>query len=417
MRARYFDSLEGSVNDEKNEEVEGMMMMKKRKGRLDDEALNDVHDDADVEEKDQQMEDEVIIFGQMRCYYCNQIGHLKADCPIKNLSIDADGVKQQQQMKCYLCAEVGHISKDCPKNLDAKQAATLAIPSFVPSTIFLVRNSQGRGGKGTNRFGIDVNDTDGAICLHCGEIGHFNCKWNDKKASQSARRKTCARCASGDHNDDECVRIQRGGEEIVTRFPYKYSGQHQYFVEGEDEEEEDDDDDDDDASEEEGEIRENSRRRERKYSNHAANEEDGELYSVSTNEDEEPSYDDDDEDASYTSDDSTTREYYHNKSFQSEPLPYSKGKRHYRGETTKGTTYYPRQQQQHHYHRSRRQSDIMDYSSRGRGKLEHSAKRQRSYHQPPPPPNSQRNPNVYHRGGQSRGASFRGSNNSRGGRW
>ena len=61
-----------------------------------------------------------------RCYYCNESGHFKRDCPKKKKN---DQRSHSSEIVCYHCQETGHFKRDCPKRLQYEAATIISTPA------------------------------------------------------------------------------------------------------------------------------------------------------------------------------------------------------------------------------------------------------------------------------------------------
>ena len=75
--------------------------------------------------------------GQMLCYFCRQLGHMRRDCPRRQES-QGYGTPQSQssvrrvrvadqdgQMVCYHCQQPGHMRRDCPQRQGSRGLGTV----------------------------------------------------------------------------------------------------------------------------------------------------------------------------------------------------------------------------------------------------------------------------------------------------
>ena len=101
------------------------------------------------------------------CYYCNQEGHIKRNCPKK---VGNHGVgTNKSEFLCYLCNQPGHIKRNCPK---------LSAPSPKYKAAFE---------KPAQEIASDSTGSTNSqfFCYHCDQAGHVkkNCPELSKSSS------------------------------------------------------------------------------------------------------------------------------------------------------------------------------------------------------------------------------------------
>ena len=50
---------------------------------------------------------------QRRCHECNEVGHLRRDCPVFTEKMTRLRAQRRSTLECYRCGEMGHITRDC----------------------------------------------------------------------------------------------------------------------------------------------------------------------------------------------------------------------------------------------------------------------------------------------------------------
>ncbi|KAK8798376.1 hypothetical protein WA588_003458 [Blastocystis sp. NMH] len=106
---------------------------------------------------------------EVRCFHCNQYGHLQKDCP---------QLRGRSNQVCYRCGGVGHIAAVCP------------------SQTTVSRNMYGKVNHGYNERTRIVypgehipSRSRTMVCYNCGKVGHMakDCRLPPRKESHAKR--------------------------------------------------------------------------------------------------------------------------------------------------------------------------------------------------------------------------------------
>ena len=78
---------------------------------------------------------------KIRCYSCNELGHVSSKCVVKNSnyvtrdSVSQDGQVNPKTVQCYACKEFGHIARNCPRKKTDKGVNSSNTPEVIGISI------------------------------------------------------------------------------------------------------------------------------------------------------------------------------------------------------------------------------------------------------------------------------------------
>ena len=136
------------------------------------------------------------------CYRCGEVGHYEADCknPAKPKpccfcgSLDHDDKRCNQKMICFNCGVPGHSVRECSERRGLPRRLVCSICFESGHHRNSCRNYRGSG-LGASRD---------AICMQCGQRGHFLCK--DLKWFFGLKGIFCFNCGTEGHSGFQCQR-------------------------------------------------------------------------------------------------------------------------------------------------------------------------------------------------------------------
>jgi cellular nucleic acid-binding protein len=136
------------------------------------------------------------------CYRCGEVGHYEADCknPAKPKpccfcgSLEHDDKRCDQKMICFNCGVPGHSVRECTQRRGLPRRLVCSICFESGHHRNSCRNYRGSG----------VAASRDAICMQCGQQGHFLCK--DLKWFFGLKGIFCFNCGIEGHSGFQCQR-------------------------------------------------------------------------------------------------------------------------------------------------------------------------------------------------------------------
>lgn len=136
------------------------------------------------------------------CYRCGEVGHYEADCknPAKPkpccfcASLEHDDKRCSQKMICFNCGVPGHSVRECSERRGLPRRLVCSICFETGHHRNSCRNYRGSGGASSRD----------AICMQCGQLGHFLCK--DLKWYFGLKGIFCFNCGKEGHSGFQCQR-------------------------------------------------------------------------------------------------------------------------------------------------------------------------------------------------------------------
>ena len=136
------------------------------------------------------------------CYRCGEVGHYEADCknPVKPKpccfcgSFEHDDKRCNQKMICFNCGVPGHSVRECSERRGLPRRLVCSICFESGHHRNSCRNYRGSG----------LVASRDAICMQCGQKGHFLCK--DLKWFFGLKGMFCFNCGTEGHSGFQCQR-------------------------------------------------------------------------------------------------------------------------------------------------------------------------------------------------------------------
>lgn len=139
----------------------------------------------------------------LSCFYCNEEGHIKRDCPKKQ----KEGTRADSKLVCYNCNEPGHSKRDCPLKREGRGATEAFLCYYC--------NEPGH----SKRECPKRKDGGEMLCYHCNKPGHIkqDCPDRSGRGVTTMSSVVCFNCNQTGHFKRDCPALLASSSSSFSR--------------------------------------------------------------------------------------------------------------------------------------------------------------------------------------------------------